>query len=286
MVCPLKHESSLRVDSESGLETGFACSLAGRAKPFVAPSPVTMAGAHLYGLAYSPWTERARWALDHHRVAYRYHEHVPMLGEPLLRAKARPPSGQKASVPLFIDDAGERYMDSLAIIERSDRGSARPLIANIASSRELAATIEPALHATRARVTSRILADPEALKESATAAVPAWMAGLAAPVSALGAKYLAKKHGASLGKERDDIETLRKTLVTLRDEVDLQRPPTRETLTATDILVATVLQAVEPVDAPHIHLGPAVRRAWADASLAREFSDLVAWRDAAYRAAR
>ena len=43
----------------------------------------------LYGLSLSPWTERARWALDHHGVAYDYHEHVPMLGEVLLRMKAR-----------------------------------------------------------------------------------------------------------------------------------------------------------------------------------------------------
>ena len=44
----------------------------------------------LYGLTQSAWTEKARWALEHHGIAYRYHEHVPVLGEVLLRLKARP----------------------------------------------------------------------------------------------------------------------------------------------------------------------------------------------------
>ncbi|MBL8681975.1 MAG: glutathione S-transferase N-terminal domain-containing protein [Myxococcales bacterium] len=245
-----------------------------------------MARAHLYGLAYSPWTERARWALDHHRIAYDYHEHVPMLGEPLLRLRAKVPAGQRTTVPLFVDEHGARFMDSIAIILRSDEGKTRPLVGDAAALRELAAIIEPALHACRARVTSRILADPAALRESATAAVPSFMAGLAAPVAALGAKFIAKKHGAELGHEAENIDALRKVLAVLRPKVQLDQPPTRETLTATDILIATLLQPVRPVDAAHIALGPAVRRAWNDDALAREFADLVAWRDATYRAAR
>ena len=35
----------------------------------------------LYGLSYSPWTEKARWALLHHRILFRYVEHAPMRDE-------------------------------------------------------------------------------------------------------------------------------------------------------------------------------------------------------------
>lgn len=249
-------------------------------------SPSRAMTAHLYGLAYSPWTERARWALDHHGIVYRYHEHVPMLGEPLLRARAKVPSGQKATVPLFVDDSGERFMDSLAIIVRADRGASRPLITDLAATRSLVEKIERALHATRARVTSRVVADPAALKESATAAVPAFMAALAAPVAAQGAKFIAKKHSAPLDRVQENIETLREVLREVRPLVDTSVVHTRETLTAEDILLATLLWAVKPVEVAHISIGPAVRRAWTADELVDECSDLLAWRDALYLAAR
>ncbi len=44
--------------------------------------------ATLHGLSCSPWTWRARWALDHHRIDYDYREHTPMLGERRLRRLA------------------------------------------------------------------------------------------------------------------------------------------------------------------------------------------------------
>lgn len=209
-----------------------------------------------------------------------------MLGEPLLRARAKVRAGEKATVPLFIDSAGERYMDSLAIILRADRGAKRPLVSDVSAARSLVATIERALHATRARVTSRIVSDPAALKESATAAVPAFMAALAAPVAAQGAKFIAKKHNAPLDRARENIETLREVLREVRPLIDTSVVHTRETLTVTDILIATLLWAVKPIDVAHIAIGPAVKRAWTADELVDECSDLLAWRDELYRSAR
>ncbi len=263
-----------------------ARALAGEFAAEMAMLRASMPTAHLYGLAYSPWTERARWALDHHGVVYRYHEHLPLLGELLLRRRAGLARGERATVPLLVDASGERFMDSLAIIERSDRNATRPLIDDIAATRALAAEIEPVLRGTRGRVTARILADPEALRESATVAVPAFMARLAMPVAAQGAKFIAKKHGASLDQERESIAAMRALLARLRTTVTLDAPHTRESLTARDILVATVLQAVLPVNVAHIQQGPAQRRAWSIDELASEFSDMIAWRDGLYRRAR
>ena len=39
----------------------------------------------LYSIPYSPWSMRARWALDHHRIPHRSREWVPLLTEPVLR---------------------------------------------------------------------------------------------------------------------------------------------------------------------------------------------------------
>ena len=47
----------------------------------------------LYGIAYSPWTAKARWALDHHKIPYRYREHLILFGMPELRWRLKKPFG-------------------------------------------------------------------------------------------------------------------------------------------------------------------------------------------------
>src|SRR5580693_10652149 len=72
--------------------------------------PMTL---QLYGMRFSPYSEKARWALDHHRVSFQWHEHVPMAGELALRMRAGS-LGKKASVPLAVD--GDVVLrDSVAI---------------------------------------------------------------------------------------------------------------------------------------------------------------------------
>lgn len=83
-----------------------------------------MATATLYALIQSPWTERALWALEHHRIPFTYHEHLPMLGELLLRRKA---GASKATVPLLVDGQ-VAVMGSSAIAKHADAvGSGAPI---------------------------------------------------------------------------------------------------------------------------------------------------------------
>src|SRR6188508_1450752 len=56
----------------------------------------------LVQLYYSPWSERARWALDHHGLAYETVEHVPFLGEIRLR-RIVGKKAARATVPVLID---------------------------------------------------------------------------------------------------------------------------------------------------------------------------------------
>src|SRR5437868_13931482 len=82
--------------------------------------------ADLHAARYSPYSERARWALDHHAIPYREREYVPMIGEPMLRLRARAWRG-KITVPIFID--GKLVLrDSVGIARHADtRGGAAPL---------------------------------------------------------------------------------------------------------------------------------------------------------------
>lgn len=79
----------------------------------LAAHPQSVPMATLIGLSYSPWTRKARWALDHHGLSYTFVEHLPMLGEPLLRWKLRRWRAP-VTVPAFIDK-GARLMDSCTI---------------------------------------------------------------------------------------------------------------------------------------------------------------------------
>lgn len=55
------------------------------------------------------------------------------------------------------------------------------------------------------------------------------------------------------------------------------------TFTYADIVMTNLLQAVTPVADEFMKIGPATRRVWTHPALAREFADLVQWRDDIYR---
>lgn len=245
-----------------------------------------MSDLTLHGVGYSPWTERARWALDHHRIPYRYREHIPMVGEPLLRLRAHGTLRVKATAPLLVH-AGGAIDDSLAIMRYADAcGRGPSLRSDSDDARAWAERIEQGLAAGRARLTAAILADPEALRESMLPVSPAPLAGLLRPVAAQGARFVAKKYGADLAQVDRHVDTQRGVCLALRDALGGRALFEGSSLGAVDLMAATFLQMVEPVQHPRIVLLPALRRAWTAAPLVGEFADLLAWRDGLYASAR
>ena len=241
----------------------------------------------MYGIAYSPWSERARWGLDHHGLAYRYHEHVPFLGEPLLRLRGRRTGEARVTVPLLIH-GDEVLMDSLQILEHADRcGQGEPLVHDRDAVVGWRDRLEPALAAGRARTTGLVLRDPEALREAAMAVSPGFVAGLLRPVAAHGARYLSRKYGFDVGDPTPMIETMRVALAAIRQGLEHDgRHLVGGRFGAADIIATNVLQFVQPIEDAYIALKPATRRAWSCPELAEAFGDLVAWRDEIYRAYR
>ena len=66
----------------------------------------------LIHLPYSPWSQKARWALDHHGIAYRTQKYLPMLGEPYLRWR----TGRwrrRATVPVLAYDSARVFCEAL-----------------------------------------------------------------------------------------------------------------------------------------------------------------------------
>ncbi len=231
--------------------------------------------ATLYGIHQSAWTERARWALDHHQVAYHFHEHVPLVGELLLRRKARV---KKASVPLFAD--GDRVVMGSAEIARHAEGigSGAKLFTDPAASPWIDVA-ERLAEGCRACFFEKARANPALQRESVPKFVPGALVGLAAPSVAMAIRYLGRKWDTPT-----DIATVVATRV---------RPALNEVRTGlagkayllggfsfADIAIASTLGAVKPRTASRF--GPATRAAWTVADVAEEFRDLLDWRDGIY----
>jgi glutathione S-transferase len=243
-----------------------------------------MSAATLVALPYSPWSEKARWALDHHGIEYVEKPYVPMLGEPALRLKLRKMRG-RISVPVLLTDGqpcGDSY-DIAQYAERHGRGS--PLFRR-GQEEELAwwnDVSERALAATRAMITLRMADDDAAKKEALAGVIPAPLRKPLGAAALLGVRFLQHKYGVD-GDEVQYRARLREALTELRRALlDGRTHLLGGELSYADIAMAVALQGVRPVDSPSLVLGPATRRVWTDLELSGELVDLLEWRDQLYR---
>lgn len=241
----------------------------------------------LHALPLSPWSEKARWALDHHRIEYSEEVYTPMLSEPALRWRLRRARGP-VSVPVLFAD-GEAYTDSFDIAHFAERrGAGAPLFRrgleeDIARWNRVS---DAAMRAGRALVCFRVDADPQARSEVLPDLVPRALRRPLDPVARVGVRYLAKKYGFREDEHRHRAE-LRAHLAELREALSDGRPYViGDELSYADIAMAAALQFVAPVGDQHLRIGPATRRAWTDLDLAGELTDLLEWRDQLYAARR
>lgn len=238
----------------------------------------------LYGLQQSPWTEKARWALDHHTIAYRYHEHVPVLGEVFLRMKARSrPPGTKASVPLLAD-GGRAFCSSLEIARHAETiGRGDPLFPKESADviTKWADASDEIIGAGRVWVLAGLGESREAQREALPSFIPGPLRSVMTPVAKtaswfLGSKYDVPRSADSLAAEADKVRpVLDEVRAALKGKKYLAGD-----LSFADVAVASSLQALRPrARAP---IGPATRAIWSNEALARDYSDLLEWRDAIY----
>ncbi len=236
----------------------------------------------LLHLSSSPWSERARWALQSRRVDYQPRTYKPLLGEPELRWRLRKWSGP-VSVPVLLTADGA-LGDSWQIAQFAARHGSGPELfpaADLARIEAWNTLSEQGLAAGRALSLARVLRDPAALAELLPPALRG-VPGMEA-VAAGGVRRTLAKYGASA---EGNTEALAAVLEKLRD--DLAHSPstaTPRTLLAefsyADITMAQVLVFVRP-PATGLKIGRANRAAFDDAALATRFADLLAWRDALY----
>jgi len=241
--------------------------------------------AELLQLAYSPWSERARWALDAEGIRYRKKAYLPMIGEPALRVRLRRATGP-VSVPVLFTDGGA-VEGSWDIACHAAAHGGRDADASI---------LPPALRADIAvwQANGEVLtaAGRSLLLLSLVGNVPALRESVPRPLRALGpiadllavraATFIREKYEPARFSSESALAGMRTALRALRAAIGKNEFVVGGRFTYADIAMATSLQVVVPVSEEHIRLGPATREAWTNPALAAEFPDLIAWRDRIY----
>lgn len=238
-----------------------------------------MAKVTLVGLMYSPWTQRARWALRHHGIKHDFQAYLPIVGEPMLRLKTGRWRG-RISVPVLLTPHGA-VTDSIDIARHADSiGTGKKLYdGHEAAVKKWAAVAETALDAARGLVLRAIDASPEAQAESVSLPLPRILKG---PTARFGTAMVRRKWKAEL-PEAEAESRVAGVLDQLREALGGKKDAYLDgDFSLADMVMAGVVQTVKPVDDRFVRLQPATRAAWTRPALAARYGDLVEWRDALY----
>lgn len=235
-----------------------------------------------FGIAYSMWTEQARWALDHHVIRYRYIEHIPMITTPLLRLATGKLTGP-VSVPVLVAN-GRAFTDSWDIAAFADREGHREKLIPFELADEIRAwhdRCNEARKANRVIATDAIARNEAAKRESLPDFFPEFTRNVLTPLADLGVAYLAMKYNFRHAIIAEEKKKVREVLNLVRTTLN-GRKFLFDRFTYADITVAATLQFVRPVNDKYIRLKPALREVFTQNDLATEFADILEWRDALY----
>jgi len=237
----------------------------------------------LLALPYSPWSEKARWALDHHKVRYEEEAYLPMLGVPALRLRTRKLAG-KVTVPVFFD-GGAIFTDSLDIARHAESTGHGPRLFPESCLPEVLdwnERSEMACEAGRALVTSRLAQDTDALLETLPSAIPGALRGAMLPVARSGVSYFVRKYSLDTRSLQENEAKVREHLDAIRTGLKGGAHLVGGRFTYADIAMAVIVQMLVPVADRFLKIGPSTRRAWTHDRLAKDYADLVEWRDLLY----
>lgn len=241
--------------------------------------------AQLIGLSYSPWTEKARWALDHHQIPYRYHEHLILFGMPELRLRTGKWTGE-VTVPALIVD-GQVLGDSWDIARFADaKGASGKLFSDTELQRieHYNQLSEKALDAARILYSARLLEDREAKAEALPAFVPGPMRSAMSWLANVGVSYIGREFGYSVADRERALETLKDCYRELKKDLEAAGGDhlVGGRFSYADVAMAATIQGLEPMEKGPVRLGPASRRCWGSSELKSEFQSLIDWRDRLY----
>jgi len=225
----------------------------------------------LVALDYSPWSQKAAWALHLRGVEVRFAPYTPTLSEPWLRVRRGRLRG-KVSVPVLLGTANGAIEGSWEIARwAASKGDGPELFPDLAEVKRWNDLGDEALAVGRRRTVEVMVDDPASLDEASAKKYPAFAAPLLRPVARAIARRTMNKY------ETHSPERLPEVLDALRSVVEEQPYLVGDAISYADIAMAVVLEVVSP--GPQARRGPAETRNWSDPDLAARYQDLIAWRD-------
>ena len=233
----------------------------------------------LISLDYSPWSEKARWALDWSGLNYENKAYVSMIGTPWLRYKTKKLTGP-VSVPVLLD--GKKVLtDSFDIALHADRKKIRQdeltLFPCERAVREWNQLSETALSIGRYNCIVKQLDNKEAQIEILPMFIPNSLKPYCTWLARNGLQYHLKKYQVS----KKCNESYRSILDKLRAAL-LGKEYILGQFSYSDIAMALALQYLNPVESIYSAQGPAAAKCWTNWELHEEYSDLIEWRDWLY----
>lgn len=228
----------------------------------------------LVGLDYSPWTQRAAWALDLAGIETRFVAYTPTLGEPRLRWSLRRLRG-RVSVPALLRVHAGPIEDSFDIARWAadhSRPGTPALFPDIDEVRRWNDIANRALSYGRCRAVGAMVDNARHLDEASSKEFPSAIAPLLRPVARAIAKRTVSKYDAPPRRALGDA------LTQLRDALGEGRYVLGGGPTYADVVMATMLEVVRP--GPQTARGIEEMRDWTDTEFAEQYADLLEWRDA------
>jgi len=227
----------------------------------------------LIGESFSPWTKKARWALEYSGLVYDYKEYTPTLSEPGLRWRLRQFGGVVSVPVLFVGRQVLRGSWEIACF--ANDSTIKGHLGRLEEIKPWHDLSEAALAEGRTRVVRCILNNNKALEESLPAFVPKQLRPSLRFIARDAVQRLDRKYAelVSSGATRKALIQTQETLAQTDADYLLGN------FSYADIAMAVVLEVIAPI-ALHIPaLGSETQRCWHEAALQSEFSDLIKWRD-------
>ena len=246
-----------------------------------------MAAPRLIDLAFSAWSEKARWALDWKGVAYERDEYVPIVGDAALKRR----TGQ-AEVPVLVTESGEAIPDSSRSVAWAEERAPEPRLfpadprarADAARWQDWAGDSLSVVG--RALCTAGMAADSAAARATVPPNAP-WIVKATAPLAVpiafrmFRGQYELTDHAIEHARWRLPrlLETLGGALAGGREFL------VGESLSIADIAVAAALILVDPAPDEFLPrpMPAALRKAFTYGPARREFPKVFDWKDRLYQ---
>ena len=233
-------------------------------------------------IALSPWSEKARWAMDYTETHYQSIPFTPMI----TNLKARYLSKNFTSeltIPIAVD--GQQILnDSFEIAKNTNNKTQNKNLFPAGYREELSSwneLSEQLLKITRIRVIPRMKANKHLMLALLPSFIPDWLKPFMGAIAKKSLDDLAKKYPvddqASEKQLKDGLNRLRTALKESGGGYILGG------FSYADICMSVVFQFIFPVENELFPIDDLVRETWVDESIKEEFSDLIAWRDFIYR---